>query len=139
MKVAALLIALALLSSAPTASPDKPFLHLLSGQLPMYPRIAQTAHITGEVIASFSVQEGCSVSSVRIESGPPVLWHATEDSIQTWKFSPDGLEHCTTLEDRTTFVYKIKSNKDVANAFSLTMTSYRHIEVSAPAPELLVN
>ena len=135
MKAAALLITLALLLSSPAASPDKRLLYLVSAQMPMYPRIAQTAQITGEVVASFTVDQDGSVSSVQIESGPPLLVKNTQDNIKTWKFAlPDPI-HQPTWEDHTTFVYKVLSDKDVPDAFSLTMKSYRHIEILAPSPE----
>ena len=70
-----------------TTSSEDPELRFLSAQLPMFPPIAQTAHVTGLVNASFLVDESGNVISATILSGPKILADETEKNIRTWKFA----------------------------------------------------
>lgn len=100
-------------STAQTAHYPK----LVRGDIPLYPPIALTAHITGTVEVEVTVEKGsvldAQVRSVQIQIiGPdnppkndlrtklavsPYLSNPTLANIKTWQFRP---------EDRTTFVVK---------------------------------
>jgi hypothetical protein len=58
---------------------------LTAGQLPVYPLIALHARIEGVVKISVTT-DGRSVSSLDVESGPPMLVRSTKENILTWKF-----------------------------------------------------
>jgi outer membrane biosynthesis protein TonB len=59
---------------------------LRSSLMPTYPAIAATAHIEGDVSASFVLDRTGTVVSVKIPSGPPLLARSTESNIRSWKF-----------------------------------------------------
>jgi Gram-negative bacterial TonB protein C-terminal len=71
---------------------------------PVYPAIARTAHITGEVRVKIST-DGESVREAEAESGPALLRKPAEDNARTWKFAPH-----TPGTFRVTFRYKIMSS-----------------------------
>jgi hypothetical protein len=71
---------------------------------PMYPPIARTAHVQGEVRVKFATN-GESVTDAEAETGPPLLHKAAEDNVRTWKFAPH-----TASTFHVTFRYKIMSN-----------------------------
>jgi outer membrane biosynthesis protein TonB len=127
MKAAALFIAMAILSWAGTAPPEKPLLVLESAQLPMFPAIARTAHVTGEVVASFAVDHDGGVSSVEIESGPPVFLSGTKANIKTWRFSKPWPPEGKTWTDHTKFIYTI--SEEFPDHFSATFNTYREVVV----------
>jgi hypothetical protein len=54
---------------------------------PIYPPIARTAHIEGEVHVKLTT-DGESVLAAEAETGPPLLHKAAEDNVRTWKFVP---------------------------------------------------
>jgi hypothetical protein len=49
---------------------------------PSFPRIAQTAHITGDVELTLEIREDGTVQSASVVSGPPLLRQAALDSAQ---------------------------------------------------------
>lgn len=53
---------------------------------PVYPQIARTAHIQGEVRVKIST-DGESVRDAVAESGPALLRKAAEDNARTWRFA----------------------------------------------------
>ncbi len=97
----------------------------------MYPPVARIAHITGTVEASFVVDANGNVLSVEILSGANLLGNLTQKNILTWKF--EGPEHPShePWKDHSTFVYKL--TEDSADTLSVKMSSYRHVEIGAPA------
>jgi len=52
---------------------------------PVYPPIARTAHIQGEVRVKITT-DGQSVLKAEPETGPPLLWRTSVDNARTWKF-----------------------------------------------------
>jgi len=108
---------------SPTANDDIHYPQLIRAELPVYPPIARTAHITGTVKVQVVVEKGgvadAQVKSVVIVStnGPglteegqkkvgPILSNPSLANIKTWQFQ---------AEDRTTFVvtyvYKIEGQE----------------------------
>ena len=53
---------------------------------PTYPRIALTAHISGDVDLTLSVRQDGSIESVAVVSGPPLLQRAAVNSAQQSQF-----------------------------------------------------
>jgi hypothetical protein len=87
------LCAVLLLSLLPLASPAagtndsaETLPRLISHADAVYPAIAKTAHVTGEVIVKITTN-GESVVESKAESGPPLLLKAAEDNAKTWKFA----------------------------------------------------
>ena len=54
--------------------------------VPLYPPIARTARIQGEVVMSFDVLKDGTVSEVNVVSGPKMLAQVSIDTIKQWKF-----------------------------------------------------
>jgi TonB family protein len=59
---------------------------LKGGLLPQYPRVPQLAHISGDVRASFKIDDSGNVTDIAIVSGPEMLKAPTEASLRSWKF-----------------------------------------------------
>jgi Gram-negative bacterial TonB protein C-terminal len=60
-------------------------LRLEHADVPMYPQLARTARIFGNVQVQVTVKDG-KVVSTEVKSGHPVLASATVENIQTWRF-----------------------------------------------------
>ena len=90
---------------------------------PIYPPIARTAHITGEVIVKITT-DGESVREAAAETGPPLLRKASEDNAKTWKFAAH-----TPNTFHVTFRYRISS--DGVNVEFLKSPGI--VELEAPA------
>ncbi|MDR3720321.1 MAG: energy transducer TonB [Candidatus Acidoferrales bacterium] len=109
---------------------------LQSAQMPMYPVIARFARVTGEVVAEFTLDDSGSVASVQILSGPQLLWRATQENIQTWKFQIPKKSTEANQEYKTTFTYRfsgreVEGDEESGKALKLTVTvsSFHEIEV----------
>jgi TonB family protein len=53
---------------------------------PIYPPLARTARIEGEVHLKITT-DGESISNVEVQSGHPILTKAAEENVRTWKFA----------------------------------------------------
>ena len=104
---------------------------LIDARLPHYPRIAEAAHITGEVRAEFRVSADGEVSDIKT-TGNPILQAETQKDIQSWKFSQRSAEK-NSLTLKTTFVYGFAERcvDDVLKDQTVTITlkSFRYIEI----------
>ncbi len=97
-----LALALALAPNTSVAQqPNNPAPVVTSASVPLYPRIPLIAQITGVVRLRVST-DGSRVTSMEMESGPPILANAAEENVKTWQFEP---HKPTTFE--TTFTYKL--------------------------------
>src|SRR5277367_6733683 len=77
--------ALGIVATSRSAQSEKPLPIVASASVPLYPRVAQTAHISGVVKLRIST-DGIQASSIDLESGSPLLGRAAEENIKTWKF-----------------------------------------------------
>jgi TonB family protein len=53
---------------------------------PVYPPIARAAHVSGEVVVHFSIEDDGSTSQVQLVSGPPMLEGTARDAVKRWRF-----------------------------------------------------
>jgi len=98
---------------------------LISHADAVYPQIAKTAHVTGDVVVKITT-DGQSVVDAKAESGPPLLLRASEDNAKTWKFAPHSPGTF-----RVTYHYRFLSD-DVAASFP---DSSADVEIAAvPQP-----
>ncbi len=65
---------------------------LVSSVLPIYPQIAQTAGVQGDVIVQVSIDKRGNVSAARVISGPVMLRKSALDAVQQWKYEPSILD-----------------------------------------------
>src|SRR5579862_1843851 len=97
---------LLVLTAAPTGAQDKPPRqprpHVLYSARPVYPQIARTAHVQGQVTVVVTVVNGLvtdtQITGVRI----PLLERSTADNIKTWRFDPVNTTFTTTFRYMTT-------------------------------------
>jgi hypothetical protein len=94
----------------------------------VYPAIARTAHITGNVVVKITT-DGQAVIGAVAESGPALLRKASEDNAKTWKFArhTPGTFHVT-------YSYKIVGN----NVFT-SFPSSSVVEISAVASPAIID
>lgn len=64
---------------------------------PDYPEIARRMRVTGSVILEISIEADGHVSSVRPESGHPLLTRAAEDAVRQWKYTAAQAATVTTV------------------------------------------
>ena len=96
---------------------------------PIYPPIARTAHIQGEVLVKV-ITDGESVLTAEAEAGNPLLRKSAEDNIRTWKFAAHvpGTFHVT-------FRYRFLSgNQEVA-----FLNSPGTVEITATVPTVIID
>jgi hypothetical protein len=78
------------------AQTDRPLPAVVKHAQPIYPPLARTARIEGDVSIKI-MTDGESVKEVEVEGGHPLLRQAAEDNIRSWKFAPHdpGTFHVT--------------------------------------------
>jgi len=87
---AVVVIALLLATSpfAQNTAPEEPESGVVLVKLapPIYPQIARSAHVSGDVILTVGVRKDGSVASADFVSGPPLLQRAAQDSAKQSQF-----------------------------------------------------
>jgi TonB family protein len=66
--------------------------HLISSVPPVYPSLARSQHIEGQVLVDALIDVNGRVSSMRIVSGPVLLHQAAMDALRQWKYSAATLD-----------------------------------------------
>lgn len=69
------------------AQPSEPIITPVEWPRPVYPQIAQSARVTGDVEVGIDVRPDGTVASVRAVSGPPLLTQAAEAAARRVAFS----------------------------------------------------
>ncbi len=86
--------------------PSNEYPQLTHAEMPLYPQLARTAHISGTVEILVTAERGAVVETEGKSSSSPHLTRATIANIKTWQFES---------EDRTSFlvkyVYEIKGKQ----------------------------
>jgi protein TonB len=62
---------------------------------PVYPTIAQTARVEGDVIVEALIDETGVVRNVRVLRSIPLLDRAAVDAVSRWRYSPTTLNNQT--------------------------------------------
>ena len=75
--------------------------------VPIYPAIAKTARINGDVVLSFNVESDGSVSDVQYVSGPKMLLQTCLDAIKQWKFQCLSCGYGKRFHHQFTFSFRI--------------------------------
>jgi hypothetical protein len=95
---------------------------------PIYPPIARTAHIEGEVIVRITT-DGELVLTAEAETGNPLLRKTTEDNARTWKFVPHAAGTF-----RVVFRYKLISGNQEVEFLHSSGT----VEIAATVPPMTI-
>jgi TonB family protein len=61
---------------------------LISSVMPMYPSMARSSGIAGNVVLQASISPAGIVVATKVLSGPPVLRQAAVDAVRRWKYRP---------------------------------------------------
>jgi TonB family protein len=64
---------------------------LLKSVPPVYPSIARTNHVSGDVALDALIDANGNVTELKVVSGPPILWQAAMDAVRQWKYDPARL------------------------------------------------
>lgn len=105
---------------------SRPVPILQEAALPVYPRIAWAAHITGKVIVELTVSGG-KVTGTDVKSGARLLTGGTVANLQTWRFAPDVNSTFT-----VTYSYAI-SGDETDNATNPTVEMLPSLDVNITA------
>jgi TonB family protein len=133
MKVVRLLV-MGLLLSVSGFAQNLPDPVLRGAQLPMYPPLAELARVSGDVKASFVIDETGAVTSVNVNSANDLLSKATQENIHTWKFILPKDVHRTEWRFETTFHYRLTGiiiGRGPTGKLTVTLDSFRDVEVVA--------
>jgi TonB family protein len=65
---------------------------MISAVPPVYPPMAKTQHISGDVRIDALIDANGRVSSMKVVSGPALLHHAAMDALRQWKYQPASLD-----------------------------------------------
>lgn len=65
---------------------------LLKSVQPIYPQMARTQHVSGNVQIDALIDAGGNVSSMKVLSGPALLRDAALESLKQWKYQPAELD-----------------------------------------------
>jgi protein TonB len=60
----------------------------ISGPNPVYPAIAKTARIQGQVVLQAEISKGGTIQNLHAVSGPPMLYQAAIDAVRQWRYKP---------------------------------------------------
>ncbi|MCU1320713.1 MAG: TonB family protein [Acidobacteriaceae bacterium] len=60
----------------------------ISGQNPIYPAFAKTAHISGSVVLHAMISKAGTVENLKVVSGPLTLQQSAIAAVKTWKYKP---------------------------------------------------
>ena len=75
--------------------------NLIVKPLPVYPAIAQAAHITGSVVLHAIISKTGTIENLSVESGPLLLRQAALDGVKRWRYRPFLLNGEPTEVDTT--------------------------------------
>jgi protein TonB len=105
---------LSILGNAPAVVVSKPkppsVLHISSGIVaghlivqtqPVYPPIAQAAHITGSIVLHAMISKSGMIEDLTVQSGPAMLRQAALDGVKNWRYKPFLLNGEPTEVDTT--------------------------------------
>ena len=65
---------------------------LIKSVPPVYPPLAKTQRITGNVVLDSLIDVSGNVAQVKVISGPPLLHQAALDAVKQWKYTPAQLD-----------------------------------------------
>lgn len=131
MRSACVLLTLLIVASAAAAGAQnsgESLPALVSHAEAVYPAIARTAHITGDVVVKITT-DGQSVIAAAAESGPALLRKTSEENAKTWKFA----RH-TPGNFYVTYSYKIMA-ADVFTSFPNSSV----VEISTVPPHVIID
>ena len=77
---------------------------LLKSVPPVYPQIARSQRVTGNVNLDALIDVDGNVAQVRVISGPPVLHKAALEAVKQWKYAPAQLNGSATASHLTVTV-----------------------------------
>src|SRR6267143_1850812 len=66
--------------------------HLIKSVPPVYPALAKTNHVTGEVTLDALIDSTGKVTDVKVITGPTLLRQAAMDALRLWKYEPALLD-----------------------------------------------
>jgi TonB family protein len=91
----------------------------VSGVNPVYPAVAQAAHVQGTVILHAIISKQGRIERLEVVSGPPLLMSAALDAVKTWTYKP-YLLNGEPAEVDTTVIVNFNLNGDPASAPAAT-------------------
>jgi TonB family protein len=65
--------------------------HLLSSVPPVYPQLARTQRLSGDVVLDALIDQNGRVSATKVISGPNLLHQPAMDAVKQWKYQPATL------------------------------------------------
>ncbi len=90
----------------PVVPESEAWRHVLAHPKPLYPAIAKSAHITGQVQIATEVDPSGTVTKTVLISGPPLLRQAALDAVKSWRFTRFVLEGvAVTVHTKMTISY----------------------------------
>lgn len=100
-------------------------------EVPIYPPIANVAHISGDVRLALNVAADGTITNVKVVSGPLMLVQSAKDAIIKWRFHCDDCNYGASFTHEFVLGYRLNHEKrEQVLQFPNKMMLY--------APELLI-
>ncbi len=96
---------------------------------PVYPPMARTARVSGEVDLTVLIRPDGSVDSVKVDSGPPMLHQAAVDSASHSQFECRGCDARVTTY-KLVYLFTFVERGDCCNSFGMPATVEQKVEPS---------
>jgi TonB family protein len=84
-----------------TVSPSIALSLLVENRRPIYPPIAKSARVSGNVVLAATISSVGKVENLRVVSGPYILREPVVDAVRTWRFKPYLLNNQPTAIETT--------------------------------------
>ncbi len=82
---------------------------LISSVPPVYPSLARSQHIEGQVLVDALVDVNGRVSSMKVVSGPAMLHQSAMDALRQWKYQAAMLDgHAVPMHLTVTIQFKLQ-------------------------------
>jgi protein TonB len=65
---------------------------LISSVAPVYPSVAKSQHVSGDVLIDALIDANGHVTTMKAISGPALLQQAAKDAVHQWKYQPATLD-----------------------------------------------
>jgi len=113
---------------------------LVSANIPMYPAIACTARVEGEVKVTFTLGASSNEpTQVEVLSGHPLLKPAALENVKTWRFiNPYAVDR----KYETTFTFRLSGRELPSTAtkrLTVSLESFRTVEIMTDAYQATMN
>ncbi len=124
MRYALFLLCLAMFCGASERGSERAIVRM---EVPVFPPLARTAQIQGEVVLDATISKEGNVLAVQRLSGHPMLAADASENVRTWVFTETQAQSV----ERVVFVYKLTDTQQFAPCSHVSIESAHRIVVTS--------